>query len=124
MRGGLQVHLWFDRDGIGKGNVSALQAELDAVEGGITLQNVGASQNAGTGERAAEPQVGIARKPRHCRLHLKLGRGADGNIQLDVIERRICRRDRRRLTASLEVRSEIKSRGYGELRDQNVSRNH
>ncbi len=103
VRSGLQVDLGFDRDRIGKRNIAALQAELDAVEGRVAFQNVGAAQNAGTRNRAAQAQIGIAGEPRDRGLHLKFGRGADGDIQLHVVERRIGGRNRSRLAAALKI---------------------
>ena len=111
MCGRLEVHLGLDGDRIGKGHVAAFQAEFYAIEGGIAFQNVGSAQHAGPRQRSTQTQVGIARKPCHRRLHLKFRRSLHRDVELDIVERRVCRSDRRRLAALLQIRSEIKSGG-------------
>src|ERR1039458_6312952 len=82
--GRLQVDLRLNRDGIGKRNIAALQAELDSVEGGVAFQNVGAAENARARHRPVQAQISISGEPRHCGLHLQFGSGTYGHVQLTL----------------------------------------
>ena len=89
VRGGLEIELGFDRNGIGECDVAALEGEMNSVDGGAAFENVNASENRGAGDGAADAKVGIAGEAGDGGSHLEFGSGLDVDIELDVEQWRI-----------------------------------
>ena len=121
MAGGLQVKLGLDGNRIGESDVAALEGKADAVEGGLTFENIDPAEDGGPGHRAAQPKVGIARKASDGGPHLEFGRSHDVDIELDIIERRVGGGDGGELAAALEISAEVEARSHGHLVDADVA---
>src|SRR5579863_1215666 len=123
MRGGLQIELRLNGDGICECDVAALESVARAVKGGLTFENVHPAEDGRAGNGATQAQVGVTGEAGDCGPHLKFGGGLNVDIKLNVIQRRVrCCRGRELATA-LEISAEVKAGRYRNLIDTDIARN-
>lgn len=120
--GGLKVELRLNGDGIGEGDVAALEGKSSAMECGLAFQNIDAAEYGGARDGTAQVKIGVSGEAGDCGAHLKFGSGLNVKIEVNVIEWGVGGGNARKLAAALEVGAEIEARRDGHLVDGDVAR--